>query len=262
MNNIYKNALVRTPAHNLGHGLTEAGLGCPDMEITHAQHRRYIEYLKSKDIAVTILDAVEEFPDSVFVEDTAVMIPVASGGVVVFLTCPGAKSRRGEVEQIRTSVSGVADEVYQMDGEGLMEGGDVLLMDKTFFVGIDSRTNYDGFGQFEKVAGGFGYKCVAVPFDNGMPHLKTELSALDGDTLIMSERFSGREEFSGYKKLVVPSSEVYAANCLFVGRGLLVPAGFPVTAELLDKNGFSPDYIDMSEFQKMDGGLTCLSLRW
>ncbi|OEU69573.1 MAG: dimethylargininase [Desulfovibrio sp. S3730MH75] len=259
---MYKNAIVRTPSHNLGYGLTEAGLGCPDMDLTHAQHLEYIKCLKSKDIDVTVLDAVEEFPDSVFVEDTAVMIPVAGGGVVAFLTCPGAKSRRGEVEQIRASVSGVVDEVFQMDGEGLLEGGDVLLMGKTFFLGIDSRTNYDGFARFQKVAARFGYECVPVPFDNGMPHLKTELSALDGETLIMSERFSGREEFSGYKKVVVPSGEEYAANCLFVGNGLLVPAGFPGTAELLDKNGFSPDYIDMSEFQKMDGGLTCLSLRW
>ncbi len=262
MKSLYKNAIVRTPSHNLGHGLTGADLGCPDMELTHAQHLEYIKYLETRDIAVTVLDAVEEFPDSVFVEDTAVMIPVDGGGVVAFLTCPGAKSRRGEVEQIRASVFGVVDEVFNMDGEGLMEGGDVLLMGKTYFVGIDSRTNYDGFGQFEKVAGRFGYACVPVPFDNGMPHLKTELSALNSDTLIMSVRFADRKEFSGYKKVVVPSGEEYAANCLFVGNGLLVPAGFPVTAELLDKNGFSPDYIDMSEFQKMDGGLTCLSLRW
>ncbi|WP_304083794.1 dimethylarginine dimethylaminohydrolase family protein [Maridesulfovibrio ferrireducens] len=261
MKNIFSKAIVRTPAHNLGHGLTEAGLGCPDMELTHVQHRNYIKYFESKGIAVTVLDAVEDFPDSVFVEDTAVMIPI-DGGVAAFLTCPGAKSRRGEVERIKPVLASTADEIFQMEGDGLMEGGDILLMGNIFFVGIDSRTNYAGFEQFEKVARKFGYKCVPVPFDNGMPHLKTELSTLDDETLIMSNRFSMRDEFSGYRRMVVPTGEEYAANCLYMGNCLLAPAGFPASAEMLDKNGFSPDYIDMSEFRKMDGGLTCLSLRW
>lgn len=143
-----------------------------------------------------------------------------------------------------------------------MEGGDVLLMGKTFYVGIDSRTNEAGYLQFSKEAARFGYKSVAVPFDFGMPHLKTELSALDRETLILSCRFKERDEFKGFRKIVVPEGEEYCANCLFLGDQLLVPEGFPATAELLDKNGFKPDFIGMSEFRKMDGGLTCLSLRW
>ncbi|SMF15132.1 dimethylarginine dimethylaminohydrolase family protein [Desulfovibrio gilichinskyi] len=261
MSNIFTKAIVRTPADSLGDGLTEAGLGCPDMELANVQHRNYIKYFENKGIDVTVLDADPQYPDSVFVEDTAVMIPVA-GGVAAFLTCPGAQSRRGEVVRIKEAISTVADEVFQMEGDGLMEGGDVLLMGKTFFVGIDSRTNSAGFDQFAKVVCKLGYECIAVPFKNGMPHLKTELSALDDETLIMSSRFSTRDEFSSFKKLIAPTGEEYATNCLYTGNALLVPAGFPATAELLDKNGFSPDFIDMSEFRKMDGGLTCLSLRW
>ncbi|NDV27782.1 dimethylarginine dimethylaminohydrolase family protein [Desulfovibrio sp. JC010] len=258
---MFSNAIVRTPAKSLGQGLTEAGLGCPDMELTAAQHKSYIEYLQQAGISVTILPAVEAYPDSVFVEDTAVMIP-HTDGTAAFLTCPGAESRRGEVNEIKSALVAQTGEIIRMEAGGLMEGGDVLLMGKTFYVGIDSRTNAKGCEQFARAAAGFGYKTVAVPFDNGMPHLKTELSALDEETLIMSARFAGREEFAGFKKLIVPEGEEYSANCLYLGEKLLAPQGFPKTAELLDKNGFKPDFIDMSEFRKMDGGLTCLSLRW
>ncbi|WP_415719607.1 dimethylarginine dimethylaminohydrolase family protein [Maridesulfovibrio sp.] len=258
---MFSNIIVRTPAENLGQGLTEAGLGCPDIPLTLAQHRDYIKYFEQAGIKVTVLPAVEEYPDSVFVEDTAVMIP-HTNGTAAFLTCPGAESRRGEVDEIQAAIVSRADEIIRMEGSGLMEGGDVLLMGKTFYVGIDTRTNAEGCKQFTKAAAKFGYKTVPVPFTNGMPHLKTELSALDEETLIMSARFAEREEFSGFKKLIVPEGEEYSANCLFMGDRLLAPEGFPRTAELLEKNGFKPDFINMSEFRKMDGGLTCLSLRW
>ncbi|NDV22989.1 dimethylarginine dimethylaminohydrolase family protein [Desulfovibrio sp. JC022] len=258
---MFSKAIVRTPAKSLGQGLTEAGLGCPDMELTLTQHKGYIEYFKQAGINVTVLPAVEEFPDSVFVEDTAVMIPHGND-TAAFLTCPGAESRRGEVDEIEAAIANQTDAIIRMEGNGLMEGGDVLLMGKTFYVGIDSRTNAQGCEQFAKAAAKFGYKTVPVPFDNGMPHLKTELSALDEETLIMSARFAQREEFAGFKKIVVPQGEEYCSNCLHLGKKLLVPQGFPQTAELLDKNGFKADFIDMSEFRKMDGGLTCLSLRW
>lgn len=258
---MFSNIIVRTPAENLGQGLTEAGLGCPDIPLTLAQHEGYIEYFELAGIKVTVLPAVEEFPDSVFVEDTAVMIPHPNG-TAAFLTCPGAVSRRGEVDHIQAAITARTDEVIRMEGNGLMEGGDVLLMGKTFYVGIDTRTNAEGCGQFTRAAAKFGYKTVPVPFTNGIPHLKTELSALDDETLIMSARFAEREEFSGFKKLIVPEGEEYSANCLYLGDRLLAPEGFPKTAELLDKNGFRPDFINMSEFRKMDGGLTCLSLRW
>ncbi|CCO23547.1 dimethylarginine dimethylaminohydrolase family protein [Maridesulfovibrio hydrothermalis] len=258
---MFSKAVVRHPAQNLGQGLTGADLGCPDMELAFAQHRTYVDCLKQAGIKVTALDAVEEYPDSVFVEDTAVMIPF-DGGTAAFLTCPGADSRRGEVDVIQSALSIEVDEIIRMEGEGLMEGGDVLLMGKIFYVGIDTRTNMAGYEQFSKAVGRFGYKSIPVPYNDGMPHLKTELSALDEETLIMSCRFKEHKAFSKFEKLITPEDEEYCANCLYLGRKLLVPAGFPATAELLDKKGFTPDYINMSEFQKMDGGLTCLSLRW
>ncbi len=258
---MFTKAIVRTPSHNMGQGITEAGLGCPDIGLTLEQHKNYVTFFKQAGISVTELDPVEEYPDSVFVEDTAVMIPFESG-TAAFLTCPGAESRRGEVEIISSAIAGHADEIVRMEDDGLMEGGDVLLMGKTFYVGIDTRTNRSGYEQFSKAVEKFGFKAVPVPFECGMPHLKTELSALDEETLIMSSRFAVRDEFSSFRKLVVPEGEEYSANCLFLGEKLIAPAGFTATAELLEKNGFKPDYIDMSEFRKMDGGLTCLSLRW
>ncbi len=258
---MFSKAIVRTPAENLGQGITEAGLGCPDMALTQTQHKGYIEYFEQAGITVTVLPPVEKFPDSVFVEDTAVMIPHGDE-TAAFLTCPGAESRRGEINEIEAAIANQADVIIRMEGSGLMEGGDVLLMGKTFYVGIDTRTNAEGCEQFAKAAARFGYKTVPVPFKNGLPHLKTEMSALDGETLIISARFADREEFAGFKKLIVPEGEEYCSNCLYLGQKLLVPQGFQKTAEMLDKNGYKPDFIDMSEFRKMDGGLTCLSLRW
>lgn len=258
---MFKKAVVRTPSMNMAEGLTGAGLGYPDMNLALEQHNNYIEYFKNSGISVTVLEPVNEYPDSVFVEDTAVMIPF-DGGTAAFLTCPGAESRRGEVAAMNTALSIEADEIIKMEEGGLMEGGDVLLMGNTFFVGIDTRTNTSGYEQFAKAAEKFAYKVVPVPFENGKPHLKTELSALDPETLIISERFAKRAEFSSFKKLIAPVGEDYSANCLYLGEKLLAPYGFPKTAELLDKNGYKPDFIDMSEFRKMDGGLTCLSLRW
>jgi dimethylargininase len=258
---MFSKAIVRTPAESLGQGLTEAGLGCPDIPRTLAQHKGYIEYFEQAGISVTVLPPVENFPDSVFVEDTAVMIP-HENGCAAFLTRPGAASRRGEVEEIEAAIAARTDEIIRMEEGGLMEGGDVLLMGRIFYVGIDARTNAQGYEQFSKAAAKFGYRTVPVPFTDGMPHLKTELSALDDETLIVSARFAERDEFSGFKKLIVPEGEEYSANCLYLGEKLLAPQGFPKTAELLDKNGFKPDFIDMSEFRKMDGGLTCLSLRF
>ncbi|WP_320171443.1 arginine deiminase family protein [Maridesulfovibrio sp.] len=258
---MFSKAIVRTPSRSMGRGITEAGLGCPNMDMALAQHKNYTNYLKNAGIHVTELAPVEEYPDSVFVEDTAVMIPF-SGGTAVFLTCPGAAPRRGEVEAISAAVSAYTEETIRMEGDGLMEGGDVLLMGRTFYVGIDTRTNRSGYEQFASAAKRFGLTAVPVPFDRGMPHLKTELSALDAETLIMSRRFAEREEFAGFRKIIIPEGESYSANCLYLGEKLLAPAGFPATAEMLDKNGFTPDFIEMSEFRKMDGGLTCLSLRW
>lgn len=258
---MFKRAIVRTPSGTMGDGITGAGLGCPDMNLALVQHRSYVEYFENAGIRVTVLDPIDEYPDSVFVEDTAVMIPFA-GGVAAFLTCPGAESRRGEVETISAAVLAETDEVIRMQGNGLMEGGDVLLMAGTFYIGIDTRTNRAGYEQFAMAAAAFGCKAVPVPFDSGMPHLKTEISALDEETLIMSRRFADREEFASFRKIIVPEGEEYSANCLYLGEKLLAPEGFPATAELLEKSGFKPDYINMSEFRKMDGGLTCLSLRW
>lgn len=254
-------AIVRTPAENMACGITGADLGKPDTKLTLAQHCGYVTALRNAGVEVTVLPAQEDFPDSVFVEDVAVMIP-AESGVAAVITRPGAGPRRGEVQSMKGHLETFVSELFEITEPGFMEGGDVMLIDDTFFVGVDKRTNQSGCDQFADIVRKFGYECVCVPFDNGVPHLKTEMSQVAENTLLIAERFADREEFKRFRKIIVPEGESYGGNCLYLGDTLLMPAGFPKTKALLEENGLSPVEVKMTEFRKMDGGLTCLSLRF
>jgi dimethylargininase len=254
-------AIVRTPATDMASGITGADLGKPDMKLTFAQHEGYVEALRKAGVEVTVLEAQEDYPDSVFVEDVAVMIPTASG-VAAIITRPGAGPRRGEVENMKSYLKTFVSELFEITDPGFMEGGDVMLVKDTFYVGVDKRTNQSGCDQFAAVVEKLGYKCICVPFENGIPHLKTEMSQVAENTLLIAERFADRPEFKDFKKIIAPKGESYAANCLFLGETLLMPAGFPKTRAALVEEGLNPVEVEMTEFRKMDGGLTCLSLRF
>lgn len=258
---MFTRAITRTPSYTMGCGITGAGLGLPDPELARVQHAGYVKHLRDAGIEVTVLEVVEDYPDSVFVEDVAVMIPVENG-VAAVITRPGAGPRRGEVESMRRYLGTFVTGLHEITDPGFMEGGDVMLIGKTFYVGIDVRTNASGCEQFREFAAKYGYGCVAVPFENGVPHLKTELSQVAENTLLISPRFSIRNEFASFDKIVVPKGEEYASNCLYLGNRLLMPAGFPGTRSALRERGLDPVEVEMSEFRKMDGGLTCLSLRF
>lgn len=254
-------AIVRTPAYSLASGITGAGLGKPDPELTLSQHDGYVKALRNSGLDVTVLDAQEDYPDSVFVEDVAVMVPTASG-IAAVITRPGASPRRGEVENMRSYLKTFVSGLFEITDPGFMEGGDVMLIRDTFYVGIDKRTNLSGYEQFSKIVCGLGLKCVPVPFENGVPHLKTELSQVSENTLLIGKRFADRPEFESFEKIIAPSDEGSAANCLYLGKSLLMPAGFPKTRAALEDKGLNPCEVELSEFRKMDGGLTCLSLRF
>ncbi len=258
---MFSKAITRTPSYTMGCGITGADLGRPDPELARAQHSAYVAALREAGLEVTVLEAHEDYPDSVFVEDVAVMVPVENG-VAAVITRPGAGPRRGEVESMRAHLRTFATDLFEIDDPGFMEGGDVMLIRDTFYIGIDKRTNQSGFDQFSRIVSSFGYKCVAVPFENGIPHLKTEITQVDENMLLSSSRFAGRPEFKSFEIIMAPEEETYAANCLYLGKTLLMPAGFPEIRNVLQGKGLSPKEIEMSEFQKMDGGLTCLSLRF
>jgi dimethylargininase len=247
-------AIVRPPAENCGQGLTAAGLGPPDPALFLAQHRAYVEILRSLGLQIVELAPEAAFPDAHFVEDTAVVVPE-----LAVIARPGAAARRGEERSCETVLAWYRP-VARIVEPGTLEGGDVLVVGRRVFAGLSARTNAAGISQLAQLLAPFGYVVTAVPVTAGL-HLKSSVNGLGNDALILTEDLARREEFRTFMQVVVPPGEEYAANVLWIDGHLLVPAGFPRTQRRLQTLGWPLHELDMSEAHKMDGGLTCLSLR-
>lgn len=247
-------AITRTPAPTMEFGITEANLGKPDHELALGQHAEYVEALKSIGLEVLNLPPTPEYPDAHFVEDTAVVTP---GAVVI--SRPGAESRRGEEETIEPVVARHRP-VLRIEIPGTLDGGDVMATDNVFFIGISRRTNEDGARQLGEILERCGAKWRVIQVHEGL-HLKSCASYLGENTLLLEESLAEAPEFGSFKKILAAGAEKGAASSLTVNETLFVPKGFPLTAAKLEAAGYSPMELDISEMQKMDGGLTCLSIR-
>ena len=256
---MFHRAIVRPPAANFAAGLTASQLGAPDLELARRQHDFYCRALEECGLELIRLPADPDYPDSTFVEDTAVLTRHSA-----ILTRPGAPSRRGEVAGIRGTVREFYDIVHEIDVPGTLDGGDVCEAGSHFFIGISHRTNEDGARQLAQllVAEGFTSSTVDIRQNNSILHLKSGIAYLDRNNLVVMEELAGREEFSGYNRIVVSPDESYACNCVLVNDRVLIPAGFPRLESKLVSRGYKFLSLDMSEFRKMDGGLSCLSLRF
>ncbi len=251
---MYTCAIVRPPAENCGQGLTTAGLGPPDPALFLAQHRAYVETLRLLGLQIIELAPEPDFPDAHFVEDTAVVVPE-----LAVIARPGAAARRGEERGCET-VLGWYRPVARIVEPGTLEGGDVLVAGRQVFAGLSARTNAAGISQLAQLLAPYGYAVTAVPVTGGL-HLKSSVNGLGDDALILTEDMARREEFRTFVQIVVPPGEEYAASVLRIDGHLLVPAGFPQTQRRLQTLGWPLHELDLSEARKMDGGLTCLSLR-
>ncbi len=251
---MFTNAIVRLPGKNFADGLTTVSLGVPNFEVVKEQHRRYCEALAECGLAVTTLAADLRYPDSTFVEDTAVL---AERGVI--LMRPGAASRAGEVEEIRR----LFPKALQIEAPGTVDGGDICEAGEHFFIGVSHRTNEEGARQLAGHLAGMGYtsSVIDVRAMTSILHLKSGISYIGENTMVVMEEMAGRAEFGRYERIVVSADESYAANCVRVNERVLVAEGFPLLFAELEKRGFRPLALGMSEFRKMDGGLSCLSLR-
>jgi dimethylargininase len=255
----FTRAIVRPPCANFADGLTTAGLGAPDLALARAQHEAYVRALEACGLAVTRLPADDRFPDSTFVEDTAVL----ARGLAV-LCRPGAPSRAGEVAAIRAAVEAEFADVAAIEAPGTVDGGDVCEAGDHVFVGVSERTNEEGARQLAAFLAtrGLTSSLVDVRGIPGLLHLKSGIAWLGERTLALSARFAEREEFAGWDLLRVPEGEDYAANAVLVNGRVLVAAGFPRLEAALRARGLAPLPLGMSEFRKLDGGLSCLSLRF
>jgi dimethylargininase len=251
----FTQAITRIPANSVANGLTTANAGAPDPERTRAQFRAYVDILLQLGLTVSTLPAQEDYPDSHFVEDTAVLMPE-----LAVLTNPGAPSRRGEVQSIAPLI-GRFRHTSVMSGQAYMDGGDVLMVEKHFFVGLTSRTNAAGVAAFRSMVEKFGYTVDAVEVAAGL-HLKSIVNYVGRNTLVLSESSANLPVFAGYQKIVLDPAEEYAGNTLWINDTLITPTGYPDTLRKLEQLGLPIIQTDTSEIRKMDGGLTCLSLRF
>lgn len=255
----FDRAIVRPPAETFAEGLTEAGLGAPDLKLALAQHAAYCRALAKLGLELVELPADPAFPDSAFVEDTAVV--TAAGAVIAR---PGAPSRRGETAAVAAALEGLGVETREIVEPGTVEGGDVCDLDGEVLIGISERTDLAGAAQLAARLAELGLVGTMVGIRGLRPpllHLKSGLSALGDGRLALVPELVGHPALARLEPVVVDASERYAANCVRVNDAVLVAAGFPRFAERLDRLGYRVVELDVSEFRKMDGGLSCLSLR-
>jgi len=256
MSETFKYAITRKPAETFDRGITTANLGRPSYERVIKQHRAYVAALKSIGLEVIELDPQSGFPDGHFVEDTAVVTPA-----VAVITRPGAESRQGEEVSIAEVLSAYR-EIEHIKAPGTLDGGDVLMIGNHFFIGISERTNPEGAQQLGNILQKNLNTWTTIPVGAGGLHLKSSVNAVADNTLLVTSDFSEHPAFKGYQRIIVDPKEAYAANTLRVNDHLLIPRGFPRTAEKLGRLGIKIFELDVSEMQKMDGGLTCLSIRF
>lgn len=237
-------------------GISSSGLGKPDFNKALEQHRRYVEALEGCGLRVTVLDGDDAYPDSTFIEDVALC--TAKFAVV---TNPGAPARNGERNGIRPVLQGLFQELGEIRSPGTLDAGDVMMAGDHFYIGLSERTDRQGADQLIALLGKYGMTGSGVPLRT-MLHLKTGLSYLEQNNLLIAGEFVDRPEFQGFNRIVVEPQDSYSANSLWINGKVLVPKGYHRTKQKIEQAGYPTVELDVSEFRKLDGGLSCLSLRF
>ena len=224
-----------------------------EFERAREQHREYERCLEDLGFRVERLSAEPDFPDSVFVEDIALVL-----AEIAIITRPGAASRRGERPSVATTLEPYRD-LASIRSPGVLDGGDVLTVGKQIYVGLSTRSNSESVRQLRDIVSGFGYSVTDVEFRNCL-HLKSAVTQVAGDALLLNPGWVDGRAFEGLRSIEVDSSEPSAANVLLTGESVLVAAEHPKTAARLESEGFEVRTVEASELAKAEGGLTCCSL--
>lgn len=237
-------------------GLTSSDLAKPDYEIALIQHAAYIDALKECGLEVIILDADDDYPDSTFVEDTALLTPEFA-----VITRPGARSRRGETGAIENRLKDFFSHIERVEPPGTVDAGDIMMLGHHCYIGRSERTNSEGAEQIIQILKANGLTGSTIPLKDVL-HLKSGVAYIENNNLVAAGEFIGRPEFERFNVIKVVDAERYAANCLWLNGTVLIPSGFTRTKRDIENFGYETIALDMSEFQKLDGGLSCLSLRF
>jgi dimethylargininase len=255
----YTRAIVCLPAANFADGLTSVDLGAPDYACALEQHATYCQALAACGLQLTTLPADAHFPDSTFVEDVAILTAHAA-----LLTRPGAPSRSGEVETMRETLAAFYADLDRIEAPGALDGGDICEAGSHFLIGISARTNAEGAAQLARWLAGQGCtsSCIDIRHTPGILHLKSGIAYIGDNRLVAIDALAGHPALAAYELVRVDAGEEYAANCVRVNDHLLLPAGYGRLSARLAGLGYTVVELPMSEFRKMDGGLSCLSLRF
>ena len=252
----FTHAIVRQPAKSIIKGLRAVDVGSPDYAQMISDHEDYIEALTFAGVEVIKLTALEKFPDGQFVEDTALCLPKAT-----VLLRPSVPSRLGEVDEIAPKLRKLFKEVFEIEEPGHVEGGDILVAGKEILVGRSARTNTSGINQLSEIVTPLGHMIREVVTPPEILHFKTDCSLLGPNEILSTERLQSSGCFDGYQVINVADGEEAAANVIRVNDYVIMPAGFPKTKEILENHGYKVKAINNTQCAKLDGGMSCLSLR-
>ena len=224
-----------------------------DVNVARSQHHAYVQAIKDLGLAVLELPADSDLPDSVFVEDTAVVL-----SEVALITNPGADSRKPETKSITQALSPYRELVF-IESPASLDGGDVLVLGKKIFVGLSTRSNRAAVEQMTQLLGNYGYKTQGVEMHNCL-HLKTAVTSVGDRTLLINRKWVDVENFEGFDFVDVEESEPFAGNCLPLGDSIIFPVTFPKTAARLTERGYKIKPVVVDELAKAEGAVTCCSL--
>ena len=256
---MFQNVIVKRPCRKITEGITSAPeLGKPDYEKAVEQHHAYVKALEQTGVKVCVLEADDVYPDSCFVEDTAVLTSKCA-----IVTNPGVDSRKGEVAAIVPVLQRFfpTEVIEFIQAPGTLEGGDVMMVGDHFYVGKSARTNAEGIRQFLDILKKYGLSGSEVPLEHVL-HLKTGVNYIENRNILVSGEFRNNPQFESFQKIEIPKEEAYAANSIWMNGTVIVPQGYPRTEQMIRDAGYPIITVDTSEFRKFDGGLSCLSLRF
>ncbi len=253
----FTHAVTRKPGASITDGLRAVDTGTPDLERFLAHHADYVAALKSTGATVTELDALEGYPDSVFVEDAALCLPEAA-----IAMRPGTPTRLGEAAIMAPVLAGIYGEVLAIEGDGFIDGGDILTTEREILIGTSARTDSKGIDALRDIVSRWNYTVREVQTPEGVLHFKTDCSLLDENTILSTKRLAASGCFDGYKVIHTAHGEEACANAIRFNDLVLMPDGFPKTAAILVEAGYNVRRIGNTEAGKLDGGMSCLSLRF
>lgn len=254
----FRRAITRKPGKSIVGGLRAEDIGTPDLGRMLEAHAAYVATLRSTGAEVVELLPLEDYPDAVFVEDTMLCLPE-----LAIAMRPGAPTRMGEVAEMRPAIAKFyGDRIAEITAPGTIEGGDILVTGREILVGLSARTNREGVAQLTDTVREYGYSLRLVETPAGVLHFKTDCGLLAPETILSTRRLAVSGCFEGYEVLLVPDGEEAASNCIRFNNLVVMAAGFPRTAEMLAAHGYEVVQIDNIECAKLDGGMSCLSLRF